>query len=182
MKWKYKDNMLVTIASKNPVKTKAIQGAFEKVFQDQAFIFEGIPCSSGVSDQPIGEPETLSGALNRLKELKRLKPEANYWASIEGGLQEKEGKLSVFAWVIIHSAKIEGRAKTAMFELPEALAKYVREGKELGHADDLVFNRQNSKQGDGTVGALTNQVIDRTEYYEHAAVLALMPFINPHLY
>ena len=34
------------------------------------------------------------------------------------------------------------------------------------------FNR------DGTVGRLTNGVIDRTEYYRHALAMALIPFLN----
>jgi inosine/xanthosine triphosphatase len=42
--------------------------------------------------------------------------------------------------------------------------------------------RENSKHQGGTVGKLTQGVIDRTAYYEHTAILALIPFINPQLY
>ena len=52
------------------------------------------------------------------------------------------------------------------------------EGHELGVADDMVFGRTNSKQGSGTVGVLTGGRIDRTEYYRHACVLALIPFLE----
>ena len=58
----------------------------------------------------------------------------------------------------------------------------VKQGLELGHADDKVFNRVNSKQGSGTVGILSNYVIDRSAYYEHALVLALVPWIRPDVY
>ena len=53
---------------------------------------------------------------------------------------------------------------------------------ELGDADDVIFERTNSKQGDGIVGILTGSAIDRTEYYVPAMVLALIPFINRALY
>jgi len=58
----------------------------------------------------------------------------------------------------------------------------VRQGKELGEADDLVFAKENSKQDNGAVGLLTGNVIDRTALYQQAVVLALIPFKNPHLY
>jgi non-canonical (house-cleaning) NTP pyrophosphatase len=58
----------------------------------------------------------------------------------------------------------------------------VRQGMELGDADDAVFGRSNSKQANGAVGILTGNVIDRAELYEQAVVLALIPFKNPELY
>jgi len=59
--------------------------------------------------------------------------------------------------------------------LPEAVARLVRAGKELGDANDIVFGRENSKQQEGAIGLLTGKVMDRTELYEHAMVLALAP-------
>lgn len=55
-------------------------------------------------------------------------------------------------------------------------------GMELGHADDLLFKRTNSKQGAGSVGLFTHGAIDRTSYYSHAVVLAFAPFLWPDLY
>lgn len=45
-----------------------------------------------------------------------------------------------------------------------------------------VFGRVQSGQGSGTVGKLTNKLILRADYYEHAAVMALIPFMNLQLY
>jgi non-canonical (house-cleaning) NTP pyrophosphatase len=53
---------------------------------------------------------------------------------------------------------------------------------ELGDADDVVFGRTNSKQENGAVGLLTENVIDRTAYYVQALILALIPFKNSVLY
>lgn len=76
-----------------------------------------------------------------------------------------------------------GYGKTGTFALPNKIAELVRyQGLELGHADDLVFKRVNSKQGSGTVGILTNFMISRSDYYVHAIKLALIPWIWPNLY
>ena len=77
---------------------------------------------------------------------------------------------------------IFGLAKTATFLLPSSLATLIEQGMELGHADDKVFGRVNSKQGSGTVGILTDGLIDRAAYYEHALTLALVPWIRPDVY
>ena len=71
---------------------------------------------------------------------------------------------------------------TAAFALPPAVQHKMKEGMELGEADDLVFGRQNGGQSSGTVGLLTCHLIDRSKYYEHAIILALIPWMKPHLY
>jgi non-canonical (house-cleaning) NTP pyrophosphatase len=58
----------------------------------------------------------------------------------------------------------------------------IQDGMELGHADDLVFQAQNSKQQGGSVGLLTHGLITREVYYQQAMVLALIPFLNESLY
>ena len=74
-----------------------------------------------------------------------------------------------------------GRSRTATFILPDEVAALVHQGLELGDADDRVFGRNNSKQANGSVGILTGDVIDRTDFYTEAITLALIPFINPSL-
>ena len=76
-----------------------------------------------------------------------------------------------------------GRARTATFELPAAVASLMEtEGLELGDATDRVFSATNSKQKGGSVGMLTHELIDRQAYYEHAVTLSLIPFMNRALY
>ena len=75
-----------------------------------------------------------------------------------------------------------GKGRTAVFFLPPRIAKLIREGKELGEADDIVFGRINSKQDNGAVGLLTDDVIHRQHYYTHALILALIPFKKKDLY
>lgn len=75
-----------------------------------------------------------------------------------------------------------GLAKTASFALPLCITKLVESGMELGDADDKVFGRVKAKHGSGTVGLLTDGLVDRVRYYEHAILMALVPWIRPDLY
>lgn len=170
------------VASTNPVKIQSALNGFKRMYPGEAFDVQGVSVASGVSDQPLTDAETLQGALNRAEAARAVAPHADYWVGIEGGCELMGDELTAFAWVVVRSPTQVGKARTGMFFLPQAVAKLVRAGVELGEADDRVFGRTNSKQGNGAVGLLTNDMIDRVQYYEHAVTLALVPFKNPQLY
>ena len=173
--------MRVIIASRNPVKIQCVRQAFEKAFPHQEWACEGIAVASGVSDQPMTDAETLQGARNRVDNAQQM-AEADYYVGVEGGIAENETGMEAFAWVVVKSATQSGEARTASFNLPPAIVELIHQGIELGHADDMVFKRENSKQKNGAVGILTHDLIDRASYYEPAVVLALIPFLNPEYY
>ncbi len=172
----------VIVASENPVKIKAVEGAFRKMFPQETFTFTGVKALSGVSDQPKSDAETKAGAINRAKYIKRRHPKAHYWASMEGGVDWEGKEMRSVVWVVVLSKNQRGLGKTASFTIPPRIAKLVRGGMELGLADDKVFNRKNSKQQNGAAGLLTNNVVTRTDLYEQGVILALIPFLNPKLY
>jgi inosine/xanthosine triphosphatase len=172
----------VVIASKNPVKLISTKQAFEMVFGEDIFEYVPVDVPSGVSEQPVGTEETFTGASNRAHNARKVIKDALFWVGIEGGVRKLSNGMEAFAWVYITTEEMEGKAQTASFELPLEVVKLISEGMELGHADDLVFRRNNSKQGNGAVGILTGNLIDRVAYYRHAVVLALVPFMNPVLY
>lgn len=110
-------------------------------------------------------------------------PDAGYWVGLEGGIEETAGEMRSFAWVYVVSATGQtGKGRTATVYLPPRVAELVRQGKELGEADDIVFGVAESKKRPGAVGLLTNGIIERAELYKTAAVMALVPFLNPDLY
>lgn len=172
----------IVIASHNPVKINATLNGFRRMFPDTNF--EALPVSveSGVSEQPSTENETILGAQNRVKNAMAVLPETDFWVGIEGGVEATEAGLTAFAWVIIQSAKIVGKARTGTFLLPPKVSELITAGKELGEADDIVFGRSNSKQEEGAIGLLTGNVINRQSLYEHAVILALPPFKKPELF
>ncbi|MEZ4668205.1 MAG: inosine/xanthosine triphosphatase [Anaerolineae bacterium] len=181
----------IIIASTNPVKIQAAQTGFQQMFPYDSFLASGLSVPSGVADQPMTDEETLQGALNRAANARAADPQAAFWVGIEGGCEEKHGELWTFAWVVVlqNSPRYEGegtgvragKGRTGAFCLPREVADLVRQGVELGEADDRVFGRSNSKQNNGAVGLLTGDVIDRQSYYVHAVVLALVPFRNQEL-
>jgi inosine/xanthosine triphosphatase len=172
----------VYIGSENPVKITCTEKAFRTVFPGLEFDFIGKSVDSMVSNQPMSDHETYRGAWNRAENLKKVYSDGDYWVGIEGGIEEMRESMHAFAWMVIINQEISGEARTATFPLPEKIKFLVKQGIELGHADDLLFQRSNSKQKDGAVGILTRGIIDRTNYYEHALVLALIPFLNKPLY
>jgi inosine/xanthosine triphosphatase len=171
----------IMVASTNPVKIEAALSGFQAMFPDETFTVRGVSVPSGVSAQPMSDEETLQGALNRAHAVRDLHPDADFWAGIEGGCEEKHDELWAFAWVVVLAGDSVGKSRTGAFTLPHEIAELVRQGVELGIADDRVFGRSNSKQGNGAVGILTADVIDRAGYYQHAVVLALVAFKNPTL-
>ncbi|MFH1450999.1 MAG: inosine/xanthosine triphosphatase [bacterium] len=176
------DKRKIVIASQNPVKINATLSAFQKMFPAETFEIEGIKVSSEVSEQPQNDLETFQGAQNRAKNASE-KVLADFWVGIEGGIEQNGTNMAAFAWVLIKSKDGSfGKSRTGTFFLPPKIVELIKQGKELGEADDIVFGRTNSKQENGAVGILTNNVVDRTKYYTEAIVLALIPFKNKHLY
>ena len=173
----------IVVASKNPVKLKASLEGFLKMFPNDNFETEGVSVESGVCDQPETDQKTFQGAFNRAHNACRVKPEADFWVGIEGGIEEKDNEMETFAWIIIIGKNNKvGKARTGTFFLPQKVAELVKQGKELGEADDVVFGKTNSKQQNGAVGLLTDNTIDRSNFYVEAVVLALIPFKNESLY
>lgn len=168
----------VIVASTNPVKIQAARNGFERMFPKEHFRVTGVAAPSGVSDQPMSDEEAYQGAVNRTLAAAQTVADADYWIGIEGGVEDIDGEMRGFAWIVVRDNERIGKSRTATFFLPDEVVQLVREGKELGDADDIVFNRSNSKQNNGSVGILTDDVMDRTEYYEHALILALIPFKN----
>jgi inosine/xanthosine triphosphatase len=172
----------VIIASRNPVKIQAVRNGFEQMYPDQEFEFTGLSIKSGVSDQPMSSDETFIGAKNRAENASVQDPDADFYIGIEGGIEQSDGEMAAFAWVVIKSNGTYGKSKTGTFYLPKQVVELVNQGKELGEADDIVFDRTNSKQKSGAVGILTGDIIDRTSYYAEAVILAAIPFRNEDLY
>lgn len=179
----FKNMKRVIVASKNPVKINATLSGFQKMFPSEQFEIEGVSVPSLVSNQPKSDAETFSGARSRADNAYREYPNADFWVGIEGGLEEKNSDMEAFAWAVIRARDGGvGKARTGTFFLPAQIAELIKQGKELGEADNIVFGRINSKQENGAVGILTDNVIDRTKYYTEAVILALIPFKNKKLY
>lgn len=173
---------VIAVASENPVKVEATRGAFDRMFPEQKFELRPIAVASGVGAQPLSSAETLAGAERRVEEVAQRVPRADYCVGIEGGIEAGGDGMLAFAWVVVHSDGGSGRARSASFVLPNGISELIRQGRELGDANDLVFGRENSKQQEGAVGLLTDGAMDRRELYEQAVLLALIPVKQVKMY
>ncbi len=172
----------VILASANPVKHMATLNAFQRMFPGAVFELRSIEVPSGVSAQPMSDEETYRGAINRARLAQQRATDGDYWIGIEGGIEDGERGMIAFAWIVILSHDRRGESRSATFSLPSRVAELVRQGTELGDADDIVFARSSSKTQSGAVGLLTHEVIDRVALYEPAVILALIPFRNSRLF
>ncbi len=173
----------VIVASTNQVKIQAVKDGFVKVFPHEVFEYEGVSVPSGVSDQPMSDEETLRGATERVRAAKEVKPDADFWVGLEGGVSMRGRDMETSAWIVTEdrTGRI-GRGRTGSFVLPEAAKELVLKGHELGHADDILFGTHHSKQGLGSVGLFTRGIITRSSLYADAVVLALVPWCHPDLF
>lgn len=172
----------IVVASKNPVKINAALAGFCAAIPNRLFRAIGISADSCVADQPASDDETRRGAKHRAVAAQADRPDADFWVGIEGGIETIGGQMFAFAWVVIRSANQTGQSRSGAFLLPPSVQALVREGKELGEANDIVFAKRNSKQQGGAIGLLTADVIGRQQLYEHAVVLALVPFVSTELF
>ena len=172
----------IIVASKNPVKINAVKLGFENMFSDKRFEMEGLSVPSGVRDQPMDDEETLRGAKQRAGNAREALPAADYWIGVEGGIETQGDGFMAFAWVYVLGKEQQSCARSSAFLLPPKVSELIRQGMELGAADDVVFGESNSKQKGGAVGLLTNDRMDRTKRYADTVMLSLIPFLHPALY
>ncbi|MEM9955292.1 MAG: inosine/xanthosine triphosphatase [Chloroflexota bacterium] len=170
---------MIAVASQNPVKLEATRIGFQQMFPETTHTLRAFAVPSGVREQPMSHDETLQGAINRAQGAFALADTADYAIGIEGGIKPVGEQLAVFAWVVITDGQRLSQAQTGIFYLPQEVAHLVRDGYELGHADDIVFGRNNSKQSTGSIGLLTDDALTRTTYYVQAVIMALIPFKKP---
>ncbi|MCA9360817.1 DUF84 family protein, partial [Candidatus Kaiserbacteria bacterium] len=83
---------------------------------------------------------------------------------------------------VLDNAGKYGFGKASSFLLPDRIRLLVKQGKELAHAGDAVFNENNIGQKGGVVSILTKDNVTRKSFYKDAMIFALIPFINPELY
>lgn len=181
---KVKEKATVVITSENPVKVAAVKDGFKASFPNLEFEFIQLKVSSDVSDQPMSAEETHRGALNRASNAQKIHTDADFCVGLEGGLEEDmEGRMMSFSFVVVlYKDGREGYCQTNRYQLPPKVAELVKQGMELGQADDIVFKRENSKQSEGASGLLTHGIITRKMTFENGVILALVPFSNGELY
>ncbi len=174
-------NFLFAVGSTNPVKINCVTHAVQQFWPDAQTV--GVSTDSQVSDQPTSDKEMFIGARNRARHALALTPEATHGVGLEGGVFDSPQGMWAYAWmVVVNRQDRVGIGQSGRFMLPEGVAALVREGLELGEADDRFFGASNSKQKAGAIGLLSDGRIDRLRLYEQGVTFALLPFLHPEFY
>lgn len=178
--------MDVTVGSGNPVKRRAV----ERVFESAAV--EARRVESGVSDQPIGHAETITGARNRAR--RSFGPEVAYAVGLEGGVAEFtasadsldateerfEGAEGLFLimWAAVTDGKRVEVGAGPSVRLPDPIAREVVSGAELGPLLDERLGTDDLARGQGAIGVLTEGRLTREEALAGAVACAAGPLLS----
>lgn len=153
------------IGSMNQAKVEATQKVVKEHYPHA--IVHARPSDSGVSAQPIGDTETITGAINRAQEVRTKAPNV-IGIGLEGGVRKLGNALYICNWGALETP--EGQLITAggaQIPLPSVIAKEIENGKELGPVIDQYFNQNQLRQREGAMGMFTAGAITRVELFTH---------------
>jgi inosine/xanthosine triphosphatase len=168
----------VAVGSTNPVKVGAVRAVVATRWPGASV--EGVAVASTVRDQPIGDDETIRGAVARANAAREALG-TDLGVGLEGGVVEQsDGSMRTCAWcAIVDASGKQGVGGSLAMPLPDAVAALIRDGVELGHAMDRLVGAHDTKRGAGAVGILTDGLVDRQRAYEVLVSYALAPFLSP---
>lgn len=172
----------VAVGSKNPIKIETVKIAFSQIWPEEKWEVIGVEVSSGVSNQPMSDKESIKGARTRAtKAIEKAK--ADFGVGLEGGLQQIGDAWYECGWsVVMDKEGKEGVGSSARLKLPRKFMTLIHTGKELGEATDIIFNRKNTKHAEGFFGLMTKNHITRTTGYKDGVVMALSRFLTPEVF
>ncbi|GAA0247006.1 inosine/xanthosine triphosphatase [Haladaptatus pallidirubidus] len=176
--------MRVGVGSRNPAKISAVEAVFGDLDKDPEEVgVESVAVEPGVPEQPFGEAETIAGAENRARRVHSSRSDDSGYelgVGLEGGVAEVPGSDGLFLimWAVVTDGETVGRGAGPRLQLPDSVARRIRDGEELGPVMDDVLGESDVAKKQGAAGALTAGIIDRQEALEHAVAGALAPFVT----
>ncbi|VFQ43818.1 inosine/xanthosine triphosphatase [Desulfoluna butyratoxydans] len=171
------DSVRVAVGSANPNKLDAVKRAFQSFNGFNNLSFVSVASPSGVSDQPVGYEETLSGADNRAQ---GAYGGSGYGVGLESGLVPvagtETGYMNLTACVIYDGQRFH-RGVGPAFELPGEVCRMVVDGgcelDEAVHRAGLSDSRRIG-YAEGIIGLLSNGAVTRADYMVPAVTMALV--------
>ena len=95
--------MHVIVASDNPVKKSVMKKSVKLVYPEDTHDLYRIQTPSGVRSMPLSAEEIFQGAENRLEWVRSVYEDADMWAALEGGVEEKAYGMVCFGYVLVRS-------------------------------------------------------------------------------
>ncbi|WP_400242840.1 DUF84 family protein [Niallia sp. JL1B1071] len=162
--------MKVCIGTNNKAKVKAVKNCLEK---DKDIEFATFNASSGVSEQPFSDEETITGAINRA--IAALQEgDGEIGIGLEGGVHRTNDILFLNNWgaLVLKDGTIF-IASGARIPLPKEIETELVAGRELGPIMDEYAQKENVRHNEGAIGIFTNGRINRTSMFQHVVELLI---------
>ncbi|HEY3247176.1 MAG TPA: inosine/xanthosine triphosphatase [bacterium] len=172
--------MLVALGSTSDSKIRTVRAVFSRIDPDVHVVT--VPVASVVPPQPVGDTETIRGALHRARE-SRIRTDADFGVGIEGGVHEDQWGVWMCAWVAVEDREgRQGLGCGLRLRLPQWMAVRALAGEEVGDIVDSLMGHAEAHEVLGATGLLTRGFVDRQASLEQALIAALAPFLSPEHY
>lgn len=171
----------VAVGSTNRVKVDAARNVFTQAFGLVEVV--SVEPEHGVEKQPM-QGRVLEGALRRARSAME-KASADYGVGIEAGLvvdQFTGRRVDVQYCAIVDSEGAVTVGHGPGFEYPPQVTEAVLAGRSVGETMSSITGIEDIGRRDGSIGYLSDGLIDRTSLSEIAVLMALIPRIRKDLY
>lgn len=173
--------MRIAIGSRNPVKIRATQQAFELFFPQ--ITVNPVSVDSDVKPFPTSQTETLQGALNRARATQKAFPEADFAVGIEAGSISIDVYTFVQGFAAIISGDTLGIGGSAAYEVPSPILEKIDPKKEASKLEiSSLLGKSDLFQKEGVIGILTKKQLTRTTVLRDTVICALTRFLSPEHY
>ena len=171
----------VAVGSTNKVKVDAVRNIFTQAFGLVEVV--SVEPGLGIPSQPL-EERTIQGSIQRARSAME-KMKTDYAVGIEAGLFYN--KVLLRHLDIQYCAIIDSSGKMTVghgpgFEYPPEVVRSVLEGGTVGDTMSKITEIEKIGHKMGSVGYLSDGMIDRTALTEIAVLMALIPRIRKELY
>ncbi len=171
----------IAVGSSNKVKVDAVRNVFTQAFGLVEVV--SVELSSSTEKQPM-EERTIKGAIRRAQEALET-GKADYGVGIEAGLFHNKvlGKhLDIQYCAIVDSSGKMTVGHGPGFEYPPDVIRSVLDGGTVGDTMSDITGIEKIGHRQGSIGYLSDGLIDRTSLTEIAVLMALIPRIRKELY
>ena len=136
--------------------------------------------SSDISDMPLSLEETMQGAKNRARNLKKKWIDADFYIGIEWWTYIVQDKAYLVGLVYIENNEGEGHfGFSPAIEVPEKIRKMLYEDwKELWPIMEELSWIVDIRSENGSMGAWSDDMLQRKDEFVQAFQAAISPFFN----
>jgi inosine/xanthosine triphosphatase len=168
------------VGSTNPAKLEAVRLAVVQHWPEVKI--EGFNVKSNVSEQPMSDTETQTGAINRAKAAlaaglasgQKIPSNECLGIGLEGGVTKIGDELWATVWVAVTDQ--DGNvfsANGARIKISEFIAGPILAGGEMGPVVSKLVGIEDVRTKQGMIGVVTSNFVTRAEEYGNIAKLAI---------